>query len=47
LRHNVDNAVKGGLGLLNIDGKEAPGKYIDIFSAVGRACMKYKLDPEA
>lgn len=47
LHHNIDEAVNKGLKLLNIDGNATPGKYLDIYSAIGNACMEYKLHPEA
>lgn len=40
LRHRIDKALEMNR-LLNIDGDDAPGRMIDIFEAVGRACMVY------
>lgn len=41
LFRRVEQAVSGVL-ILNIDGNDAPGKLMDIYEALGSACLKFE-----
>jgi hypothetical protein len=41
LFHRVEQAVSG-VRILNLDGNDAPGTLVDIYKALGSACLEFK-----
>lgn len=48
LKKEIDNLLRSGSGMLNIDGKAAPGRaYQDLHRALGECCFLYVESPDA
>ena len=42
LRRGIDKQIHEGINILNIDGDVRPGRYADIYKAIGSACKEFK-----
>jgi hypothetical protein len=41
MRRGFENQIREGINLLNIDDNVRPGRYIDIYKALGSACKEF------
>lgn len=42
LRIGIEDQLRKGVNLLNINGNDRPGRYVDIFRAIGSSCMEFR-----
>ena len=48
LKKSMENLIKDGINILNIDGNGAPGRcYTELHAALAKSCMLYKETDDA